>query len=44
MYGDCDCDIALNMDEYTIAHECRVEGGEGQFCGLCEFSQVRFDE
>ena len=44
MHGGFDCDIARNMDEYAIAHECRVEGGEGQICGLCEFAQVRFDE
>ena len=44
MYGDFYCDIALNMDEYAIAHECCVEGGEGQICGLCEFAQMRFDE
>ena len=36
--------FALNMDEYAIAHECRVEGGEGQIRGLCELAQVRFDE
>ena len=44
MHGGFDCDIWLNMDEYAIAHECRVEGGEGQIRGLCEFAQVRFDE
>ena len=44
MHGGFDGDIRLNMDEYAVAHECRVEGGEGQICGLCELAQVRFDE